>query len=133
MKQLNWRLVLTYIHFLFSCPFKLSLLTRTRCLGLNFFTMSQQQFKLCLYIAGDTRKSRTAIENLKKYCSEHLEEQYTIEVIDLLKHPHLAEGEQIIAIPTLIKKLPSPVRILVGDLSQEDQFLVGMNLVPVKN
>lgn len=95
--------------------------------------MSQQQFKLCLYIAGDTRKSRTAIENLKKYCSEHLEEQYTIEVIDLLKHPHLAEGEQIIAIPTLIKKLPSPVRILVGDLSQEDQFLVGMNLVPVKN
>jgi circadian clock protein KaiB len=91
--------------------------------------MKREHFKLCLYIAGDNRKSQTAIENLKKYCSEHLEGQYTIEVVDLLKHPHLAEGEQIIATPTLVKKLPSPVRILIGDLSREDQFLVGLNLV----
>jgi circadian clock protein KaiB len=91
--------------------------------------MKNEQFRLCLYIAGDNRKSQTAIENLKKYCAEHLKGQYTIEVVDLLKHPHLAEGDQIIATPTLIKKLPSPVRILVGDLSREDQFLVGMNLI----
>jgi circadian clock protein KaiB len=91
--------------------------------------MTREHFKLCLYVAGDNRKSQTAIENLKKYCSEHLEGEYTIEVVDLLKHPHLAEGEQIIATPTLVKKLPSPVRILVGDLSREDQFLVGLNLV----
>jgi circadian clock protein KaiB len=91
----------------------------------------KEQFKLCLYIAGKTRKSDKAIENLKKYCVAHLDGAYTIEVIDLLEHPHLAEGEQIIATPTLIKKLPSPVRILVGDLSREDQFLVGLNLVPL--
>jgi len=94
--------------------------------------MTNEHFKLCLYVAGDSYKSKTAIENLKKYCAEHLEGAYTIEVIDLKLHPHLAEGEQIIATPTLIKKLPQPVRILVGDLSQENQFLVGMNLVPVK-
>lgn len=95
--------------------------------------MKEEQFKLCLYIAGNSRKSQTAIENLKKYCAEHLKGRYAIEVVDLLKHPHLAEGEQIIATPTLIKKLPSPVRVLVGDLSREDQFLVGLNLVPFKD
>lgn len=91
--------------------------------------MKKEQFKLCLYIAGDNRKSSDAIANLKKYCEQHLQGAYTIEVIDLLEHPHLAEGEQIIATPTLIKKLPSPVRVMVGDLSQEHKFLVGMNLV----
>lgn len=93
--------------------------------------MKKEHFKLCLYVAGDSYKAKTAIENLKKYCEEHLKGAYSIEVIDLLKHPHLAEGEQIIATPTLIKKLPAPVRILVGDLSQENQFLVGLNLVPI--
>lgn len=93
--------------------------------------MKKEHFKLCLYIAGDTRKSSNAIANLQKYCEEHLNGAYTIEVIDLLKHPHLAEGEQIIATPTLIKKLPEPVRVMVGDLSQEHQFLVGLNLVPL--
>lgn len=92
--------------------------------------MPSEKYKLCLYIAGDTRKSADAIENLTKYCEEHLKNAYTIEVVDLLQHPHLAEGEQIIAVPTLIKKLPAPVRILVGDLSQKQKFLVGMNLVP---
>jgi len=93
--------------------------------------MKSENFKLCLYVAGNTRKSSTAISNLEKYCEEYLKGAYTIEVIDLLTQPHLAEGEQIIATPTLIKKLPSPVRVLVGDLSKEHEFLVGMNLVPL--
>jgi circadian clock protein KaiB len=91
--------------------------------------MADEHYKLCLYIAGQTRKSDKAIANLKKYCAEHLRDRYSIEVIDLMEHPHLTEGEQIIATPTLVKKLPAPVRVLVGDLSMEDQFLVGLNLV----
>jgi circadian clock protein KaiB len=91
--------------------------------------MPAEHYKLCLYIAGQTRKSDKAIANLKKYCAEHLKDRFTIEVINLLEHPHLAEGEQIIATPTLIKKLPAPVRVLVGDLSLEDKFLVGLNLI----
>lgn len=93
--------------------------------------MKKEQFKLCLYVAGDNRKSSDAIANLRKYCKEHLKNAYTIEVLDLVKNPHLAEGEQIFATPTLIKKLPAPVRVMVGDLSQEHKFLVGMNLVPL--
>lgn len=93
--------------------------------------MKKEHFKLCLYVAGDNRKSSDAIDNLRKYCEEHLRDAYTIEVIDLVKHPHLAAGDQIIATPTLIKELPAPVRVLVGDLSQEHKFLVGMNLVPL--
>lgn len=94
--------------------------------------MKPEKYILCLYIAGYTRKSEKAIANLKKYCAEHLKEAYTVEVVDLLEHPHLAAGDQIIATPTLIKKLPAPVRVLVGDLSREDQFLVGLNLLPYK-
>jgi len=93
--------------------------------------MKHEHFKLCLYVTGESYKAKTAIENLKKYCAEYLKGTYTIEVIDIVKHPHLAEGEQIIATPTLIKKIPEPVRIMVGDLSQENRFLVGMNLVPL--
>jgi circadian clock protein KaiB len=91
--------------------------------------MPDEHYKLCLYIAGHTRKSDKTIANLKKYCAEHLKDAYIIEVVDLLEHPHLAASDHIIATPTLIKKLPAPVRILVGDLSREDKFLVGMNLV----
>lgn len=94
--------------------------------------MKEEHFKLCLYIAGQTRKSDKAIDNLKKYCAEHLKGRYTIEVVDLLEHPHLAAGEQIVATPTLVKKLPAPVRVLVGDLTREDKFLVGLNPVPWK-
>ncbi|WP_114941783.1 circadian clock KaiB family protein [Mucilaginibacter endophyticus] len=93
--------------------------------------MDDQHYKLCLYIAGDTRKSANAINNLTKYCQEHLSGAYSIEVIDLLNHPHLAEGEQIFATPTLIKKLPEPIKVMVGDLSKENQFLVGLNLIPL--
>ncbi len=91
--------------------------------------MEAEKYKLCLYIAGKTQKSNNAIENLKKYCEEELKDKYTVEIIDLLEHPHLAEGEQIIAVPTLVKKLPAPVRILVGDLSDKIKVLVGLNLV----
>ena len=94
--------------------------------------MENEYFKLALYVAGNTTKSLDAIANLKKYCVEHLKGAYTIEVIDLLEHPHLAESEQIIATPTLIKKLPDPIRILVGDLSQENKFLVGLNIIPLQ-
>ena len=69
------------------------------------------------------------MKNLKKICDDELPGQYTVEIIDLLEHPHLAEGEQIIAVPTLIKKLPSPLRTLVGDLSDTAKVLVGLNIV----
>jgi len=91
--------------------------------------MEAEKYKLCLYIAGKTQKANNAIENLKKYCEEELKDKYTVEIIDLLEHPHLAEGEQIIAVPTLVKKLPAPVRVLVGDLSDKIKVLVGLNLV----
>jgi circadian clock protein KaiB len=91
--------------------------------------MEAEKYKLCLYIAGKTQKSVRAINNLKKYCQEELKDLYTVEIIDLLEHPQLAEGEQIIAVPTLIKKLPEPVRVLVGDLSDKVKVVVGLNLV----
>jgi len=88
----------------------------------------EERYQLQLYVAGKLYKNNKAINNLQKYCEKHLEGRYTIEVIDLLENPHLAEGQQIIATPTLIKRLPEPVRILIGDLSNEVKFLVGMNL-----
>jgi len=94
--------------------------------------MKAEKYKLSLYVAGNTQKSTKAIENLKKYCEEELKDQYVVEIIDLLEHPHLAEGEQIIAVPTLIKKLPAPVRVMVGDLSDKIKVLVGLNLVDNK-
>ena len=94
--------------------------------------MEAEKYKLCLYIAGKTQKSVRAIDNLKKYCQEELKDLYSVEIIDLLEHPQLAEGEQIIAVPTLIKRLPQPVRILVGDLSDKVKVLVGLNLVQRK-
>ena len=87
-------------------------------------------YELRLYIAGKTLKSVTALQNLKKYCEEHLEGLYSIEVIDLLLHPQLAEGDQILAIPTLVKKVPEPVRKIIGDLSNEEKVLVGLDIRP---
>ncbi len=81
-------------------------------------------------MAGKTSKSVTALSNLKKYCEEHLKGQYTIEVIDLLEKPQLAEGDQILAIPTLVKKVPEPVRKIIGDLSNEEKVLVGLDIRP---
>ncbi|TFF30358.1 circadian clock KaiB family protein [Mucilaginibacter psychrotolerans] len=88
----------------------------------------KEHHKLILYIAGKTQKSIKAIENIGKYCEEHLKGSYTLEVIDLREHPQLAEGEQIIATPTLIRKLPNPIRTLVGDLSDKEKVLVGLDI-----
>lgn len=87
-------------------------------------------YELRLYVAGKTQKSVTALANLKKYCEEHLQGQYTLEVIDLLEHPQLAEGDQILAIPTLVKKVPEPVRKIIGDLSNKEKVLVGLDIRP---
>ena len=87
-------------------------------------------WELRLYVAGQTAKSVTALSNLKKYCETHLKGQYRIEVIDLLVQPQLAEGDQILAIPTLIRKLPEPLRRIIGDLSNTERALVGLDLKP---
>ena len=87
-------------------------------------------YVLRLYIAGQTSKSVDAITNIKKICGEHLQGRYELEVIDLYQQPQLAQGEQIIAVPTLIKKLPLPLRKLIGDMSDTERFLVGIDLKP---
>lgn len=99
-------------------------------------TLSRQtepkKWELRLYIAGNTPRSMTALANLKKYCSEHLGDQYSIEIIDLLVHPQLAAGDQILAVPTLVRKIPVPVRKIIGDLSNEEKVLVGLDIRPAK-
>ena len=87
-----------------------------------------QTFKLRLYVAGQTPKSVRAFANLKVLCDEHLQGRYQIEVIDLLEHPEMARGDQIVAIPTLVIKLPQAVRKIIGDLSKTDRALVGLAL-----
>ena len=91
------------------------------------------RFELRLYVAGQTPKSIAAFNNLKKICEEHLAGKYTIEVIDLLKNPQLARGDQILAIPTLVRKLPQPLRKIIGDLSNTERVLVGLDLRPAKS
>ena len=85
-------------------------------------------WELRLYVAGQTPKSLTAFGNLKKICEEYLPGRYRIEVVDLLENPQLAEGDQIVAIPTLVRKLPEPLRKIVGDLSNTERTLVGLQL-----
>jgi circadian clock protein KaiB len=94
--------------------------------------MGTKLWELKLYVAGNTSKSLTALNNLKKYCEEYLPGQYQIEVIDLLIKPQLAEGDQIFAIPTLVKKVPEPIRQIIGDLSNKEKVLVGLNIVSLK-
>ena len=88
------------------------------------------KWELRLYVAGQTARSLTAFVNLKKICEEHLAGDYVIEVIDLLKDPQLARGDQILALPTLVRKLPEPVRKIIGDLSNTERVLVGLDLRP---
>ena len=87
-------------------------------------------FVLRLYIAGQTPNSMAAVANLKKICEENLAGRYQIQVIDLLENPQLARGDQILAIPTLVRKLPEPVRKIIGDLSNTERVLVGLDLRP---
>ena len=89
-------------------------------------------YVLRLYVAGQTPKCLTAFANLKKICDEHLAGQYQIEVIDLLLNPALARGDQILAIPTLVRKLPEPVRKIIGDLSMTERVLIGLDLIARK-
>ncbi len=86
--------------------------------------------ELRLYVAGQTQKSMTAFANLKKICEEYLAGQYRIEVIDLLENPQLAKGDQILALPTLVRKLPEPIKKIIGDLSNTERVLVGLDLRP---
>jgi circadian clock protein KaiB len=93
---------------------------------------SAETWELRLYVAGQTPKSTTALNNLKRYCETHLKGKYKIEVIDLLVKPQLAEGDQIFAVPTLVRKVPEPIRKIIGDLSNEEKVLVGLNIRPTK-
>ncbi len=93
---------------------------------------SRDFWELRLYVAGQTEKSLRAFENLKKMCEENLKGKYRIEIIDLLKNPQLARGDQIIAIPTLVRRLPPPLRKIVGDLSNTERTLVGLDIRPAK-
>jgi circadian clock protein KaiB len=90
-----------------------------------------EKWELRLYIAGQTPNSILALKNITKYCNQYLEGIYVIEIIDLLINPQLAEGDQIFAIPTLVRKVPEPLRKIIGDLSNEEKVLVGLNIRPV--
>jgi circadian clock protein KaiB len=92
--------------------------------------MEQDGYNLRLYVAGQTPKSVAAIANLKKLCETHLPGRYTIEVIDLMRDPALAQRDQIVAIPTLIRQLPEPLKRIIGDLSNAEKVLVGLDIAP---
>lgn len=89
---------------------------------------SEEIIELRLYVAGQTPRSLVALTNLKKICNEHLRDRYKLTVIDLVKTPQLAQGDQILAIPTLVRNLPVPIRKIIGDLSDLDRVLVGLDL-----
>jgi circadian clock protein KaiB len=88
------------------------------------------KYTLRLYVAGQTPKSVAALANLKEICEEHLAGRYQLQVVDLLEKPQLAQGDQILAIPTLVRKLPLPVRKVIGDLSNTERVLIGLDLLP---
>jgi circadian clock protein KaiB len=89
-------------------------------------------YRLRLYVAGQTPRSTGALINLKKICDEHLKGRYDLEIIDLLEQPQLARGDQILAIPTLVRRLPEPVKKIIGDLSNTERVLVGLDLRPAR-
>lgn len=96
--------------------------------GTKKAVQAKMSWTLRLYVAGQTPKSLTAIANLKRICETHLTTKYKIEVIDLMAHPQLASSDQILAIPTLVRKLPAPVRKIIGDLSSEERVLVALGI-----
>lgn len=87
-----------------------------------------ESWELRLYVAGQTTKSVAALANLRRYCEQHVPGRYHLEVIDLMQHPQLAEGDQILAIPTVVRKVPEPIRKVIGDLSNEERVVVGLDL-----
>jgi circadian clock protein KaiB len=96
-------------------------------------TPKLQSWNLRLYVAGQTPKSLTAFSNLKRLCEDHLAGRYQIDVIDLMKEPHRAQGDQILAIPTLVRKLPVPMRRVIGDLSNLERVMIGIDLKPLEH
>ena len=94
--------------------------------------LTAPSFELRLYVAGQTAKSLAAFANLKRICETHLAGQYRIEVIDLTKTPALAAGDQIFAVPTLVRRLPEPIKKIIGDLSNEERVLVGLDVQPLE-
>lgn len=90
------------------------------------------EWQLRLYVAGSTPRSSAALENLKRLCETHLAGRYSIEVVDLLVNPQLAAGDQILAVPTLVRKFPEPIRKIIGDLSNEERVLVGLDVKPLR-
>jgi circadian clock protein KaiB len=105
-------------------------MTAMETTGATDLQLDPDVWELRLYVAGQTEKSVAAIENLRRICEEHLPGKYKIEVIDLLRNPQLASGDQIVAIPTLVRKLPNPVKRIIGDLSNTERTLVGLQLRP---
>lgn len=99
---------------------------------MNAAANPKAEWQLRLYVAGQTTKSTTALENLKRLCETHLAGRYQIEVIDLLVNPKLAAGDQILAVPTLVRKFPEPIRKIIGDLSNEERVLVGLDVQPLR-
>ncbi|MEW6444039.1 MAG: circadian clock protein KaiB [bacterium] len=93
---------------------------------------AKKEWELRLYVAGQSPKSVAAFANLKKICDDYLKGIYRIEVVDLLTNPQLAKGDQILAVPTLVRKLPEPVRKIIGDLSNTERVLVGLDLRPIR-
>jgi circadian clock protein KaiB len=92
----------------------------------------KEKYLLRLYVAGMTTKSKRAIQNVKQICEEHLKDRFELEVIDVFRQPVLAKGEQIIATPTLLKKLPAPLRRFIGDMTETERILVGLDIRPKK-
>jgi circadian clock protein KaiB len=92
-------------------------------------TEARKKWNLRLYVAGQTPKSVTALANLKRICDEHMNGEYAVEVIDLMENPQLARRDQIVAIPTLVRELPSPLKRIIGDLSNTERVLVGLDVV----
>jgi circadian clock protein KaiB len=105
--------------------------TKTKAPGKGTAATTEEHWQLRLYVAGQTAKSLTAFANLKRICEEHLEGKYRIEVIDLLVNPQLAQGDQILALPTLVRKLPAPIKKIIGDLSNTERVLVGLDIKPL--
>lgn len=91
-----------------------------------------KRWQLRLYVAGQTPKSQQALANLQRLCETHMTGEYDIEVVDLLVSPQLAAGDQILAVPTLVRKLPEPIKKIIGDLSNDERVLVGLDVIPVQ-
>jgi circadian clock protein KaiB len=109
------------------------ILTANKAMEQALTRQATEKYVLKLYITGMTPRSQEALRNLEKVCREYLGDNYELEVIDIYQQPALAKGDQIIAVPTLIKKLPQPLRRLIGNLSQEDRIILGLNLKPKSN